>query len=250
MKNSFLIMESWAKTLICAPTEQAGKLVQLLCRYNATGDDSCDDPMVSAVFAGWKAQIDANNEAYEAKVEGARKAREKKNNKTESELIAVDINDNQEVIKDDINGDNDNVYDNDKDNNIYYVGQTRPPIESDVDDIIEYLNKSTHKHFRLETEAYRKVIRARLKDGYTIDDFRKVIDSRVLLWGDSDRMSEYLRPQTLFTAAHFDSYLNEADKPKEKPPSTGGMQQDNKFQQYEQRTDYDFDALERMLTAN
>lgn len=40
----------------------------------------------------------------------------------------------------------------------------------------------------------------------------------------------------------------EPKKPEQKP-STGGMAKDNKFMDYDQR-DYDFDALEKMLTAN
>lgn len=39
-------------------------------------------------------------------------------------------------------------------------------------------------------------------------------------------------------------------KPEQKPPQTGGAAKDNKFMNYEQRTDYDFDALEKMLTVN
>ena len=39
-------------------------------------------------------------------------------------------------------------------------------------------------------------------------------------------------------------------KPEQKPPQTGGMAKDNKFMDYDQRTDYDYEALERMLTAN
>lgn len=261
-KNSFVIMESWSKTLMCAPTEQAGKLIQLLCRYNATGDDSCDDPMVSAVFAGWKAQIDANNDAYEAKVEGARKAREKKtDNKVNQGLIAVDIKTNQKDIKNDIKGDNDNVYvyDNVSSNedNISIVEQARPSIESDIDVIIDYLNKATQSNFKKTTEAYRKAIRARLNDKYTLDDFKRVIDSRVALWGNDERMREYLRPQTLFAPSHFDSYLNEANRPRpsnipNKPPQTGGMQKDNPFNNFEQHkyTDDELDELERLLTVN
>lgn len=38
-------------------------------------------------------------------------------------------------------------------------------------------------------------------------------------------------------------------KPEQKPPQTGGMAKDNKFMDYDQR-EYDYDALEKMLTAN
>lgn len=244
MKSSFIIMDSWAKTLMCAPKEQAGELIQLLCRYNATGDDTCDDPMVSAVFAGWKEQIDANNEAYEAKVEGARKAREKKSAdiKDNQELITLDIKDNQETIKDDIKSDNDNVYVNVSSNedNIYIVEQTENQVESDVDEVIDYLNIKTKSNFRKTTKAYRKAIKARLNEGYSLNDLKAVIDSRMDKWGNDAEMREYLRPQTLFAPSHFDAYLNEANKPR---PSNKSK---NPFHQYEQRV-YSEEELERLI---
>ena len=244
MKNSFVIMDSWAKTLMCAPKEQAGELIQLLCRYNATGDDTCDDPMVSAVFAGWKEQIDANNEAYEAKVEGARKAREKKNSdiKDNQELITLDIKDNQKIIKDDIKSDNDNVYVNVSSNedNIYIVEQTESQVESDVDEVIDYLNTKTKSNFRKTTKAYRKAIKARLNEGYSLNDLKAVIDSRMDKWGNDAEMREYLRPQTLFAPSHFDAYLNEANKPR---PSNASK---NTFNQFKQRV-YSEEELERLI---
>ena len=43
---------------------------------------------------------------------------------------------------------------------------------------------------------------------------------------------------------------NHTVQKKPEQPQTGGMAKGNKFQEYDQRTDYDFDALEKMLTAN
>lgn len=234
MKNSFLIMDSWAKTLVCAPKEQAGELIQLLCRYNATGDDSCDDPMVSAVFAGWKEQIDANNNAYEAKVEGARKAREKKGGhiKDNQELIASDIKPHQEPVKTDINSDNDNVNVISPKGDIYIVEQVR--------EIVDYLNAKTSKKFSPKTAETRKAITARLKEGYTVDDFKKVIDTKVIDWGDGE-MERYLRPQTLFRPSNFEAYLNEQHKPR--------ASNKNPFNNVTQNT-YDFDELEKQLLSN
>lgn len=239
MKNNFVIMDSWAKTIMCAPKEQAGELIQLLCRYNATGDDSCDDPMVSAVFAGWKEQIDANNEAYEAKVEGARKAREKKNSdiKDDQELIAVDIKDNQETIKDDIKGDNDNVYVNISPNGDNYILSSA---SDTIKEIVDYLNTKTSKKFSPKTAETKRAISARLKEGYTIDDFKKVIDNKVSDWTDGD-MQKYLRPQTLFRPSNFEAYLNESQKPR---PSNGKI---NPFHQFEQNV-YSDDDLERFIS--
>ena len=50
---------------------------------------------------------------------------------------------------------------------------------------------------------------ARWKDGYTLEDFQRVIDWRVAKWYTDAKMQEYLRPMTLFSSK-FESYLNDS----------------------------------------
>lgn len=80
-------------------------------------------------------------------------------------------------------------------------------------EIIAYLNERTKRKYRANTQATRKAISARLAEGYTPDDFRTVIDNRVEAWLGDAKMNEYLRPETLFRPAHFESYLNAAISP-------------------------------------
>jgi uncharacterized phage protein (TIGR02220 family) len=77
-----------------------------------------------------------------------------------------------------------------------------------VQEIISYLNAKTGSKYRPTTADYIKSINARLKDGYTVDDFKKVIDFKTAKWLGDEKMSEYLRPSTLFTPKNFDQYLN------------------------------------------
>jgi len=78
-----------------------------------------------------------------------------------------------------------------------------------IQDIVVYLNNKTGKKFKWQTESTRKHINARLEDGYTYEDFCKVIDNKCEAWLNDPRMNTYLRPDTLFTPSHFESYLNE-----------------------------------------
>lgn len=75
--------------------------------------------------------------------------------------------------------------------------------------LIEYLNEKTGRSFH-NTEANRKLVRARLNDGFTKKDFKLVIDYKAAEWKDNKDMQKYLRPNTLFAPSHFDDYLNEA----------------------------------------
>lgn len=76
--------------------------------------------------------------------------------------------------------------------------------------LISYLNEKSGRAFH-NTEANRKLIKARLNDGFTKKDFQKVIAYKSAEWKDNADMSKYLRPNTLFATTHFDDYLNEAN---------------------------------------
>jgi len=78
-------------------------------------------------------------------------------------------------------------------------------------EIIGRLNTVCGTRFSVKTEATKKLIRGRFRDGYTLDDFYKVIDAKSAQWLHDEKMSKYLRPQTLF-GNKFESYLMDAEK--------------------------------------
>lgn len=86
--------------------------------------------------------------------------------------------------------------------------------------VVTHLNEQTGSKYKTNAKYIRDLIGARLADGYTLEDFITVIDRQVYKWGNDAKMREYLRPQTLFRPANFDSYLNapatEAEIKKEK----------------------------------
>ena len=74
---------------------------------------------------------------------------------------------------------------------------------------IEWFNKETGKRFR-NTESNRKLVRARLNEGYTKEDIVRVVKLKAEQWKDDKQMNKYLRFTTLFAPSHFDNYLQEA----------------------------------------
>lgn len=74
-------------------------------------------------------------------------------------------------------------------------------------EIIEYLNEKTGKQYRDTTPKTRELIKARWKEGFTLEDFKKVIDNKTLEWKNT-KWENYLRPVTLFSTK-FESYLND-----------------------------------------
>lgn len=74
-------------------------------------------------------------------------------------------------------------------------------------EIIEYLNLKTGSKFKPTTKPYVQAIRSRLKEGYTVDDFKTVVDKKCREWKGT-KLEKYLTPKTLFAPSHFDTYLN------------------------------------------
>lgn len=83
-----------------------------------------------------------------------------------------------------------------------------------IKEIVEYLNQKTGKNFKYNTQKTQSCIKARLKEGFSVDDFKTVINIKTEQWGKDPKMSVYLRPETLF-GTKFEGYLNEAPKKKE-----------------------------------
>ncbi|USS86467.1 conserved phage C-terminal domain-containing protein [Fructilactobacillus cliffordii] len=74
--------------------------------------------------------------------------------------------------------------------------------------ILNFMNKTTGRHYK-PTATNLKLIKARMKDGFTFNDFKTVIAKKAEQWGQDTKMQQYLRPATLFAASKFEGYLNE-----------------------------------------
>lgn len=78
----------------------------------------------------------------------------------------------------------------------------------DIKVIVEYLNNKIGAHYKPNGKKMKELIRARMNEGYTVEDFKTVIDKKFKSWGNDPKMSLYLRPSTLF-GTRFGEYLNE-----------------------------------------
>ncbi|MGU3372811.1 conserved phage C-terminal domain-containing protein [Bacillus mycoides] len=76
------------------------------------------------------------------------------------------------------------------------------------EDIVSYLNGKAGKSYRHKTAKTRTLIKSRFKDGFTLEDFKQVIDIKTAQWLTDSNMNQYLRPETLF-GTKFEGYLNE-----------------------------------------
>lgn len=179
-------------------------------------------------------------DAYERKKERDRLYQEERRAKQRA-LIEKSSDKSSERTSDVAVSDIDKEEDKEKDNNIYVPYK----------EIITYLNEKTGKKLRWDVKSNQKEIKARFNEGYTLDDFKTVIDKKYHEWGRKPTKEElqrgikdmriYLRPKTLF-GSNFDVYLNQeqTEKMPAKPPVSRNP---NNFE----RREYDMDSLEEQL---
>ena len=72
--------------------------------------------------------------------------------------------------------------------------------------VVSYLNEKAGTAYRASSSKTQTYIHARIADGFTLDDFKTVIDKKCAEWLGTD-MEQYLRPETLF-GTKFEGYLN------------------------------------------
>ena len=78
-----------------------------------------------------------------------------------------------------------------------------------VEQVISHLNSLVNTRYRPTNLNTIKVITARLKEGYSVDDLKLVVSYKCDEWMGTD-MQKYLRPETLFRTSKFEGYLNAA----------------------------------------
>lgn len=99
----------------------------------------------------------------------------------------------QEAAKQPTNNNKDNNNKNNNNKEIYIA-------------VVYYLNNKAGTQYRVGSKTTQQHINARLAEGFTVDDFKSVIDKKCAEWIGTD-FEKYLRPSTLF-GSKFENYLN------------------------------------------
>lgn len=87
-------------------------------------------------------------------------------------------------------------------------------------EVVEYLNSKCGTKYKTKSEGTLAHITARLSEGYTLEDFKTVIDKQYRKWHGTE-YEIYLRPDTLFRPQKFDVYLNAPDVEARKVAQSG-----------------------------
>lgn len=83
----------------------------------------------------------------------------------------------------------------------------QPKKPDPTEEVVNHLNLRAGTQYRATTANTRKLVKARLKEGFTVEDMKLVIDKKCAEWSNNPEMARFLRPDTLF-GNKFEGYLN------------------------------------------
>ena len=182
------------KSLLDAvPDDVAGKALKAALQYFDTGELVEMDRFTGAVVAAIKPQIDEAFEDFRRSVDAGRAGGQKRWGKDSIAADTPPIPPLGNPIGEHTEGEVEEEY-----NNIYCS-------------VVQLLNDLTGSSFRPSTSSTQRLIKARIKEGFTQNDIETVIRHRFELWGNDKTMCQYLRPMTLF-GSKFEGYLSEAKR--------------------------------------
>ena len=217
--------------------KDSGKLFHTICRYSLGEEIGDLEDKIQVAFNFFKNRLDKNRKNWEktrneriksgtlgglAKQANANFA---KQNKQTVANLPVNVSDSvsDSVSVNDIN---DSVSVND-------IKKKASPSDA-VITILEDLNKRTKskKGFSPLAQCNQNLIKARMSEGFTVENFITVNEKKVKQWLHDPEMSKYLRPATLY-GNKFDGYLNEVVC--DLPATNSNSLNKNKFQSADER---------------
>ena len=215
-----LHVSDYGDALLGMPDENVGKIIKGLVEYSMDKEHTpIEDSAVSGLYTVMRLHIDRDEKYRNDKINAGRNGGLAKAGKAKQNVAEVSKG-VAEVSKD--------VAECSK------VKQSLPPIpypypnpypnpdnkdlkeknikEKDLfaEDVISYLNFKAGTHYRAVGKTLQ-LINARVNEGYTTDDFKKVIDKKCKEWLGTP-YEKFLRPSTLFAPSHFEEYLNQPEE--------------------------------------
>lgn len=135
-----------------------------------------------------------------------------------NENVIIDIDKDKDI---DIDKEKEIYKEKEKNNTPHSPQRGEYPISKDALEVLDYLNLKTNKKFSIKNKNNTKNISQRLKDGFTVEDLKSVVDKKTLEWLNDDKMNQFLNPETLFRPKKFEIYLNSKNKVKTETEDDG-----------------------------
>lgn len=199
-KKSFLLYVDQSGIFDKLPDEIAGKLIKLIFSYVKDESPIIDDLLLSIAFEPIKQSLKRDLKSWEI-FQAKQSENGKKGGRPTKPTAKIENPNNPSLFLETQKSLSVSVSVSDSvivNNNLFI-------------EIISYLNQKTGKAFKPNNQKTRSLLSARLKESWTVEQIKLVIDRKVSEWLDDPKMSLYLRPETLF-GTKFEGYLNDIIK--------------------------------------
>ena len=227
-KDSCVFYRSFYEAIQGIPESEQLKLYNGIFEYMFNDKEILKETGVAkSMFTLIKPNVDSAVKRYNASVENGKKGGRPKKKETQEKPKQNPKKTQEKPSSKPKQNLNDNVDDNVDDN---VNNKNTPP----YGEVIEFLNKTIQSKYKSTTKKSQECIRARWNEGFTVEDFKKVINIKHKEWNNTD-MQKFLRPETLF-GNKFESYLNQKELVSKGKMSANDIMSNN----------YDFDEIERL----
>lgn len=187
--------------------KQGDAFLLSLLRYGFDGEEPDEDSPIFPYFVLCKDRIGLSvrrsntGAGRKSKAEQRKKSKPDFDSNQNEESAEINEPDNREEVS---RGENEERRDDGVDS------KSNAETNGQIAEIVSHLNATCGTSYRPNSKTCRKYIGARLAEGFTVADCKRVVDNMAARWLNDDRMRQYLRPNTLFRPEKFEGYLNSA----------------------------------------
>lgn len=196
--NGFTIYKEYYDLITLLPEKEQQELLIAIVKYMFEDIEPCLNGRQIKIFNNLKRPLDKSKKRSQS---GSNKNQNQSENETKEKQNEIKTKSNEKQ--------NENKNETHQDVNVNVIVNDNVNVKNieNIKRIIEYLNLKTKSSYKYSTDKTQKLINTRLSEGYTIDDFKLVIDKKYKEWVGTD-FEKFLRPETLF-GNKFESYLNQ-----------------------------------------
>ena len=208
--------------------EGAGKLFHTICRYSLGEEIGDLEDKIQVAFNFFKNRLDKNRKNWEK----TRNERIKSGRKggLAKQANANFAKQNKQTVANVAVSDNVNVSDSVSINDNKKKASPSDEIMTILKDLKNRIKSK--KGFSPLAQCNQNLIKARMSEDFTVENFITVNEKKVKQWLHDPEMSKYLRPATLY-GNKFDGYLNEVVC--DLPATNSNSLNKNKFQSADER---------------
>jgi len=193
-KKSFILYLDQQDLFNKLPDDVAGKLIKHIFSYVNCENPEANDLLIDVAFSLIKQSLKRDLNKWESQLkqrsEAGKKSAEKRANEKQRKATTVETRSTNPT-------DSVNV-------------SVSVSVSDSVREVINHLNIVLGSKYKHSTKSHSENISARLNEGHSVKDLKLVIDSKSKEWITDKKMSQYLRPSTLFSASKFQGYLRQA----------------------------------------